>query len=116
ALKIDWDAGTNASVNSDGIRAQYRTALDGSDWLLVHSTGDRDILPHSYPNRFMGDASVARAPSASASQALPTIISEEYESQFLAHATMEPMNCTAQVTPNRCDVWAPTQGQELAQI
>src|SRR5262249_35927488 len=30
--------------------------------------------------------------------------------------TMEPMNCTAQVTPNGCDVWAPTQGQELAQL
>src|SRR5262249_12050497 len=39
----------------------------------------------------------------------------EYESQFLAHATMEPMNCTARVDASGCDVWAPTQGQELAQ-
>jgi len=30
---------------------------------------------------------------------------------YLAHATMEPMNCTAHVQSDRCDVWAPTQGQ-----
>ena len=117
SLKVDWDSGPNAALNSDTVRAQYRAALDGNDWLLAHSTGDRDILPHSYPNRFMGDASVdPTPPRASPSQALPTIVSEEYESQFLAHATMEPMNCTAHVTPEGCDVWAPTQGQELAQL
>ncbi len=33
----------------------------------------------------------------------------EYELPFLAHATMEPMNCTADVQPDRCTVWAPTQ-------
>src|SRR5262249_3477699 len=43
-------------------------------------------------------------------------LTAEYESQFLAHATMEPMNCTARVENGRCEVWAPTQGQELAQI
>jgi len=30
---------------------------------------------------------------------------------YLSHATMEPMNCTASVTAERCDVWAPTQNQ-----
>jgi isoquinoline 1-oxidoreductase subunit beta len=45
-----------------------------------------------------------------------TTFSEDYESQFLAHATMEPMNCTAHVTADRCEVWAPTQGQELTQM
>jgi isoquinoline 1-oxidoreductase beta subunit len=34
-----------------------------------------------------------------------------YEAPFLAHATMEPMNCTAEVRADGCDVWAPTQGQ-----
>ena len=33
----------------------------------------------------------------------------EYEMPFLAHATMEPMNCTAQVTPGGCEVWIGTQ-------
>ncbi|WP_246559409.1 xanthine dehydrogenase family protein molybdopterin-binding subunit [Citrifermentans pelophilum] len=30
---------------------------------------------------------------------------------YLAHATMEPMNCTAHITASRCEVWAPTQNQ-----
>jgi isoquinoline 1-oxidoreductase beta subunit len=32
-----------------------------------------------------------------------------YSYPFLNHATMEPMNCTARYTPDRCEVWAPTQ-------
>src|SRR5262249_41465922 len=32
-----------------------------------------------------------------------------YEMPFLAHATMEPLNCTVHVTPNSCDVWVGTQ-------
>jgi len=117
ALKIEFDDGTNASLSSATLKNQYRAAIDGSDWLLVHSTGDKDILPHSYPNRLMGDAGASPAlPQRPSGTALPTIVSEEYGSPFLAHATMEPMNATAQVTADGCDVWAPTQGQELAQL
>jgi isoquinoline 1-oxidoreductase beta subunit len=36
-----------------------------------------------------------------------------YEAPFQAHATMEPMNCTAHVTNDGCDIWVPTQGMEL---
>ncbi|HZD06538.1 MAG TPA: molybdopterin cofactor-binding domain-containing protein, partial [Longimicrobiales bacterium] len=35
-----------------------------------------------------------------------------YEAPFLAHATMEPMNCTAHVLADRCEVWAPTQNPQ----
>ena len=38
-------------------------------------------------------------------------VSAEYRTPYLAHATMEPMNCTASVTAERCDIWAPTQNQ-----
>ncbi len=117
ALRVEFDEGPNASVSSASLKAQYRTALDGSDWILVHSSGNRDILPHPYPNKPMGDASAAPAAQpGGAGDTLPTVVSEEYESQFLAHATMEPMNCTAHVTADGCEVWAPTQGQELAQL
>jgi isoquinoline 1-oxidoreductase beta subunit len=37
-----------------------------------------------------------------------------YELPFQAHATLEPMNALAHVTATRVDIWAPTQGQELA--
>ncbi|SVB05694.1 uncharacterized protein METZ01_LOCUS158548 [marine metagenome] len=36
----------------------------------------------------------------------------EYQVPFLMHATLEPMNCTAHVTENSCDVWVPTQNQD----
>src|SRR5205814_9677355 len=38
-----------------------------------------------------------------------------YETPFLAHATMEPMNCTAHVQTNQCEVWVPTQHPQAAQ-
>ena len=38
-----------------------------------------------------------------------------YEAPFLAHATMEPINCTVQVTPDGCDVWVGTQIPTVAQ-
>jgi isoquinoline 1-oxidoreductase beta subunit len=47
-------------------------------------------------------------------QASTAILEAEYDTPFAAHATMEPMNCTARVTVDACDIWAPTQGQELA--
>ncbi len=42
-------------------------------------------------------------------------VTAQYEAPFLHHATMEPMNCTADVRVNRCEVWAPTQSQTRAQ-
>ena len=42
------------------------------------------------------------------------VLDVEYEHPYLHHATMEPMNCTAHVTPGSCEVWAPTQSQEYA--
>lgn len=42
-------------------------------------------------------------------------VTAQYEVPFLHHATMEPMNCTADVRANRCEVWAPTQAQTRAQ-
>jgi len=38
----------------------------------------------------------------------------EYEHPYLHHATMEPMNCTAHVTADSCEVWGPIQSQEYA--
>ena len=38
-----------------------------------------------------------------------------YEVPFLAHAAMEPMACTAKVTPTNCEVWVPTQGARMVQ-
>jgi len=39
------------------------------------------------------------------------VLDVEYEMPYLHHATMEPMNCTAHVTSDSCEVWVPTQNQ-----
>jgi isoquinoline 1-oxidoreductase subunit beta len=90
ALDVTFDDGPNAGVTTEGILQIYRDAMTGGTWNLTHPGKP---LP-----------------------ADTTAITAEYRSQFLAHATMEPMNCTAQVGADGCDVWAPTQGQELTQI
>lgn len=92
ALRIEFDPGANAGLSSDTLRAQYQTALAGDSWHTPHVAGEKDAIANGFA----------------------TVFSEDYESQFLAHATMEPMNCTAHVTADACEVWAPTQGQELA--
>ena len=91
ALEVEFDDGPNAALGHDDVMKIYRDAMASDEgWVLAHP----------------GAAAAPPAPSVTA----------EYESQFLAHATMEPMNCTARVENGRCEVWAPTQGQELAQI
>jgi isoquinoline 1-oxidoreductase beta subunit len=85
ALKITWDEGKNANVSSKDIWDHLRAA-SASSGVVAKSVGDvAKVLNfgESY------DAS--------------------YEMPFLAHATLEPLNCTVHVTPNSCDVWVGTQ-------
>ncbi|HWO24165.1 MAG TPA: molybdopterin cofactor-binding domain-containing protein [Kofleriaceae bacterium] len=92
ALPASFDEGPGAAASHDGIMQIYRAAMaDGASWVLTK-------------------------PGTPAGAALPATLTAEYESQFLAHAAMEPINCTARVDASGCDVWAPTQGQELAQL
>jgi CO/xanthine dehydrogenase Mo-binding subunit len=55
------------------------------------------------------------APAALASAGLARRIDAMYEAPYLAHATMEPMNCTADVRTGRCEIWAPTQNPQGTQ-
>jgi len=92
ALEIEWDEGDNGSLDSDAIRAQFTR--------LAEQPGAEA--------RKNGDAPIALAGAAKRVEAV-------YEVPFLHHATMEPMNCTAHVRAEGCDVWAPTQNQTRAQ-
>ena len=47
-------------------------------------------------------------------QPVNAMLTSRYDAPFLAHATMEPMNCTARVLNGRCDVWVPTQAPKSA--
>jgi isoquinoline 1-oxidoreductase beta subunit len=97
ALRVSFDDGPNASMSSESVMGQYRTALEAGPWLTVRAEGG--FKDAGQPGRTEADTYAA-----------------EYESQFLAHATMEPMNCTAHVTEGGCQIWGPLQGPELAQV
>ena len=86
ALKIDWDAGPNASESTETLRQQFR-ALAEKPAQVVRNDGDAD----------------------SALRASSRTIRAEYELPFAAHATMEPMNCTVHARQEGAEAWVPTQ-------
>jgi isoquinoline 1-oxidoreductase beta subunit len=91
ALAIQWNSGSMAKLNSAAIQTQLRAA--------VQRRGDADRNDGNVDQAFAGAARVVEA---------------LYETPYLAHACMEPMNCTAHVRRDGCDVWVPTQAQTAA--
>jgi isoquinoline 1-oxidoreductase subunit beta len=91
-LDIKWDEGPNANQSSAAISKLFadKAQTPGAEVLRV------------------GDAPTALASATKKVEAV-------YEVPFLAHATMEPMNCTADVRADSCDVWASMQMQSLSQ-
>src|SRR5215472_91382 len=116
ALNVTFNEGPAADVSSYSLRDDYRRAIEGNDWLLVHVEGNPDALHHDYPSVPLAKDTVPANAAGVAKETYPTIFSQEYESQFLAHATMEPMNCTARVSGDTVEIWAPTQGQEITRL
>ncbi|HVT45786.1 MAG TPA: molybdopterin cofactor-binding domain-containing protein [Thermoanaerobaculia bacterium] len=92
AMKVIWDEGTWASVDSAAIRAGLMEGFEGPP--------DRSL-------RNDGDVEGAIASAARTLEA-------DYFTPYLEHAALEPMNCTALVTRRRFEVWAPTQVPEFA--
>lgn len=89
ALVVEWDEGPNAALDSDAVRATLQALVAAPEGAVVRHDGD--------------------APGTIAS--LPKKLRAEYEAPYLAHATMEPMTCSADVRPDGVTVWAPTQMQ-----
>ena len=92
ALDIRWDEGPNAKLSTADIVQQLAVASQRSG-VVARREGD--------PAKAM----------ASAAQKIEAI----YEVPFLAHATMEPVNCTVHVRPEGCDIWVGTQVPTFAQ-
>jgi isoquinoline 1-oxidoreductase beta subunit len=91
ALKVQWDEGPHANVNSAGIRKEWEALSQQPG-----AVGRQD-----------GDAAGALAGAAKKIEAV-------YEAPYLAHAPMEPLNSVADVRADSCEVWASTQGQSTA--
>ena len=92
ALPIVWDEGAGATQSSATIAEHLKEGLTASA---------------AYASRNEGDALKAIDGAAKKVEAV-------YSTPFLAHATMEPMNCTARVTADRAEVWVPTQNAEAS--
>lgn len=91
-LEVTWDAGPNREFNSENYSTRLREALK----------------MEGFVSRHVGNADAALGSAKTRVEAI-------YEYPFQAHATIEPMNCTADVRKSSCEIWAPTQCPEVAQ-
>ena len=92
ALSVTWDPGPNRDFDS----GRFIQSLEDA------------FSQEGYPIRRVGDADAA------AGAASARVIEAVYEYPFQAHAPIEPMNCTADVRKDSCEVWVPTQTPETA--
>jgi isoquinoline 1-oxidoreductase subunit beta len=86
ALKIEWDDGPHAKLATEDIARELEQATLGSGVVAQN----------------VGDVEKALASAA-------TKVEATYEVPFLAHATMEPMNCTVHFRNNECEIWIGSQ-------
>lgn len=92
ALPIVWDEGENVKVSSESIAAWLKEGLDAPQAVVGNQAGD------------------VKAALANAAR----VVENVYSYPFQNHACMEVMNATALYTPERCEVWTPTQNGEAA--
>lgn len=92
-VSITWDEGENAKVSSETIAEMLKAGLDAEQAFVGNKNG--------------GDVKQALAGAAKKVEAV-------YAYPFQNHAPMEPMNTTARYTPEKCEVWCPTQNSEGA--
>jgi isoquinoline 1-oxidoreductase beta subunit len=92
ALDIDWDLGPGAQLDSERLRQEFRTAA-GTPGMKAAAAGDVEA----------GLRSAAKT------------VEAEYDLPYLAHAPMEPLNCTVRLGPDGAEVWTGTQFQTLDQ-
>ncbi|HUI96224.1 MAG TPA: molybdopterin cofactor-binding domain-containing protein [Xanthobacteraceae bacterium] len=91
-LPIEWDFGPNGSASDASIAAHLK---DG-----ITAEGSNGGWGYGDAAKAIGDAAVQ--------------IEAVYATPFLAHATMEPMNCTARVSADKAEAWVATQNAEAS--
>jgi isoquinoline 1-oxidoreductase beta subunit len=82
ALVIEWNLGENANLSTQQLQDAIADSARHGKGIVARDDGER---PQG------------------------TLVQSEYSSPMLAHATMEPMNCTVHVTPDQCEIWTGTQ-------
>ncbi|MFZ7110265.1 MAG: molybdopterin cofactor-binding domain-containing protein [Desulfatiglandales bacterium] len=93
ALDVKWDKGTHPQMDNDYIEKTFMEELDKP-----------------------GSKAMERGDAGKALEGAAKKVNSTYFVPYVAHTTMEPINCTAYVQKDRCDIWVPTQGQTVAQM
>ncbi|HEY0561757.1 MAG TPA: xanthine dehydrogenase family protein molybdopterin-binding subunit [Methylophilus sp.] len=92
ALKIEWDLGPNAGLDTPKMLAEFQK-LAGTAGLTAAKAGDTEA----------------------ALKSATTIVEAEYVAPYLAHSPMEPLNCTVKINADGCEIWTGTQMQTTDQ-
>jgi len=93
ALKVEWDGGKFANINSETIYKTFADAAENGKGLEAKKIGDVN----------------------SAKSAAVKTVEAVYYAPYLAHATMEPMNATADVRADSAEIWSGIQAQMVVQ-
>ena len=93
-LQPRWESGPAAGLSSERVSSALNGALKDGSAHVFRSVGDTDAAMKTAARR----------------------VQAEYRAPYLAHAPMEPMNCTVQVDERSATVWAPTQVPGLARL
>lgn len=89
ALKVEWDLGAGASLDSTAMLTQYR-ALAAKPGVTAAQAGDVTVKAAK-------------------------VVEAEYVLPFLAHSPMEPLNCAVKISDDACEIWTGTQMQTTDQ-
>ena len=116
ALKIDWELGPGASLDSVALREQYRR-IAGVKGAPVPKDAEVPPAPPAL-RELAATKGVSAAQAGNVAEALGKAVKSveaEYAVPYLAHATMEPLNATVRISGNKCEIWTGTQFQTMDQ-
>ena len=89
-VAVDWDTGEHGTLNNTAIMTHFRAGLDQPELAVARNDGN----------------------TAQALASASKVYEAEYFTPYLAHATMEPMVCTAWLQGDKLEVWTSTQNPE----
>ena len=89
-VSVDWDVGEHGTLSSAAIMAHFKAGMEQPELAIARNDGNTNVA--------MSKAA--------------KVVEAEYFTPYLAHATMEPMVCTAWLQGDKLEVWSSTQNPE----
>jgi isoquinoline 1-oxidoreductase beta subunit len=89
AVEVVWNEGAGATVDTEKLRETFRSLATKGGGARANAAGDITVALESAAGR----------------------LEAEYDGPYLAHAPMEPLNCTVRLSKDKCEIWTGTQMQ-----